>query len=645
MKPFVSLCMIVKNEEKVLRRCLESVKELIDEIIIVDTGSIDRTEKIAKEYTEQIYYYEWDNNFANARNFAQKHASGEWILVLDADEYVDGDNLHEVIAELQASPQSIDALAARIYNFSGVYGEEITNHTSLRLYRNNDSISFARAIHEQLVKDGGELQIFSSDLVIYHSGYLKKTVREKEKNTRNVPLIKTELGATKNGFDYFNLGNEYLSQDNLESALHSYKMAYQLKRDISYSWVSFSVIQIVNCLIRLERYPEALMVIGDAEEIWSSAPDFPGFRGDIYIRLNRLDDAKNCLMNIVENKGRYQNYIASIDFLEFHPYKLLGYIFEQEGNLQLATEYYSKALSFNKNSYDVFRRLLNILSKNASLSQVCSFIEQGNWISDQPKLIRLINILLAISEIELSSHYVGKIQDERIRFGYRLKIVTAQKNAEDAREIIAKTPGIVLTMLNSGFYDLHDLVILSLLYDEGRSIVTLRGALSSSDQHFLDIITGDSQYYDSSSTEKNADTFIVLMERCIQLNQFELLDSLLDKGNLILKNLRSKLANLLYLYNYKDISMELYNEIGIDYLDCQAFCNIIDGLKNLDEIDDALYLALYALEQGNTDFRLYKHAIEFLTLKEELDEAEQVIEMALKVYPDSEWLKQQYINL
>ena len=87
-----SLCMIVKNEEAVLRDCLDSLKELMDEIIIVDTGSTDKTKEIAAEYTSNVYDFEWVNDFAAARNYAFSKATGDYIYSADADEYLDEEN-------------------------------------------------------------------------------------------------------------------------------------------------------------------------------------------------------------------------------------------------------------------------------------------------------------------------------------------------------------------------------------------------------------------------------------------------------------------------------------------------------------------------------------------------------------------------
>ena len=88
----ISLCMIVKNEEQVLARCLDSVADLVDEMIIVDTGSSDATKEIASRYTDQVYDFAWQDDFAAARNFSFSKATKDYIYVPDADEVLDEEN-------------------------------------------------------------------------------------------------------------------------------------------------------------------------------------------------------------------------------------------------------------------------------------------------------------------------------------------------------------------------------------------------------------------------------------------------------------------------------------------------------------------------------------------------------------------------
>ena len=95
-KQTISLCMITKNEDLFLEQCLNSVKNLVDEIIIVDTGSTDRTKEISRKFTDNVFDFEWCDDFSAARNESLKHATGDWILVLDADETISEKDHHTI---------------------------------------------------------------------------------------------------------------------------------------------------------------------------------------------------------------------------------------------------------------------------------------------------------------------------------------------------------------------------------------------------------------------------------------------------------------------------------------------------------------------------------------------------------------------
>src|SRR3989338_181326 len=103
--PTISLCMITKNEEQFIEQCLNSAKELVDEIIIIDTGSDDKTKEIAKRFTDKIYDFKWENDFSKARNFSLQKAAKEWVIILDADETISQTD-HEKIRELVEKPEN-----------------------------------------------------------------------------------------------------------------------------------------------------------------------------------------------------------------------------------------------------------------------------------------------------------------------------------------------------------------------------------------------------------------------------------------------------------------------------------------------------------------------------------------------------------
>lgn len=162
-----SLCMIVKNEEKVLARCLDSLADLMDEIIIVDTGSTDRTKEIASRYTDKIYDFTWIDDFSAARNFADSKAVMEYIYTADADELVDPDNhrklqqLKEVLLPEVEIVQMYYCNDLGDYNTTGNFEKELRP----KLYRRQREFTWIDPIHETLRLDP---VVFDSEIEILH---------------------------------------------------------------------------------------------------------------------------------------------------------------------------------------------------------------------------------------------------------------------------------------------------------------------------------------------------------------------------------------------------------------------------------------------------------------------------------------------
>ncbi|AJG87510.1 glycosyl transferase 2 family protein [Bacillus anthracis] len=183
MKPFLSACLIVKNEEEMLGKCLESLRRVIEEIIVVDTGSTDSTKEIARQFTDKVYDFEWMNDFSEARNFAASKANGEWIIAIDADECVDPDNFKEAIKEIKFHQNKFNMYLVEITSFSGALGENTTVNQMPRIYVNDGTICYKRAIHEQLEAVEGGLRVSLSSLKVYHYGYLSNVVVKRDKKS------------------------------------------------------------------------------------------------------------------------------------------------------------------------------------------------------------------------------------------------------------------------------------------------------------------------------------------------------------------------------------------------------------------------------------------------------------------------------
>ncbi|MFP7733916.1 glycosyltransferase [Priestia aryabhattai] len=637
MKPFISLCMIVKNEEKVLGRCLESVAGLVDEIIIVDTGSSDKTKEIASEYTQDVYDYEWTNSFADARNYAGSKANGRWILVLDADEFVDQENFRETINKLKRIPNPVEGYSVKIYNFLGVYGEQVVQHNNLRIYKNDKSIYYFRSIHEQLGKESESLELDTLDLVIYHSGYLNKTVEEKNKHERNSPLVNKELenGASR-AFDYFNLGNEYFSVNEIEAALGAYKSAYTNKESFDLSWVSIALIQIVNCLTRLERYNEALNVIHDAEQIWSTTVDFKCLKANIYFIQNRFDDVEEEMLDLLKNGHKYNHCILNVNFKDHQPHFLLGNIYALSKNYEKSVFHYVKALNINKIHIETITNLMHVLIKKSSDEEILSFIRRFRWTENRGILVHLIRVFLSLGNAPLSFRLLGFLVDSDIEIkGLLMKSYLLSESLIQCYELLGKIElqdlGVII---KSGYFDIYDMLILDLLLEDKSLLEKIENFLTLEYGNFIEFIQG------SISGKIKESYYINILERCIQLNQFELFERIVSKRyQTKISLIDLSIGHLLYKYEFKELSIDFYSRIDINDLDSQGYINIITYLLGNNQDDEALEFVLSALGREITDFRIFKFGIESLRRKNIESDEENLLKIALDYYPDSNWLK------
>jgi glycosyltransferase involved in cell wall biosynthesis len=645
MNTFMSLCMIVKDEEKVLRRCLDSVKGIIDEIIIVDTGSTDNTKAIAREYTDKIYDFEWNGNFSEARNYAASKATGKWILVLDADEYVERNNLQKAIDEIKEHQDAYDMYLATIINFSGKNAEFTAQHRHWRIYKNDGTIHFYRAIHEQLTKANKEASVGESSLIIYHSGYLSQVVREKNKIERNVPLVQSEIQqSTSEAFDYFNLGNELKRSGQIKEALDAYVKAYQNKKSIWVEWVPFCLCNMVECLISLERYDDALAIIYDAENIYSNAVDFMYYKGYIFLIQNRYDDAREVFEFILQNKEKFNAIIKSPDFRDYFPYKSLGYIYEVKEDYENAVKHYINAINYNGYCLESTVNLINILKKFHSEEEVFSFLSNHVFPKENEELLQqLLVILLNKGLITLTNLFVEKYfkNNDLVQrlTNLKLGIITGgSKQFYQEGEIDSK---ILLSGLNLQILDVADLIILYRSLEDCLSRRYLEIIISNSNlSNLLKIMNNK---VDDITDKVDTTLFLYLIEKCIIFEKLEIIDELISLLNQHIvyfdSNIYLKLGHLFYKYGFVEVGVAFYQEIDVKDYDAECFINTIKAFRKIDALDEALQFALLAIDKKVNDYRIFKEAIEILMLQSNNQLKDYIARIALQIFPDSNTLK------
>ncbi|RSK28619.1 glycosyltransferase [Bacillus sp. HMF5848] len=630
MKPYISLCMIVKNEEKVLRRCLDSVKNIIEEIIIVDTGSTDNTKQIALDYATEVFDYKWNNNFADARNFAQSKANGKWIIFLDADEFVYSQNLINKINEMKEieKTKKYDAFVVEQVNFIGNSGEQVTNCSTIRIYKNDSSIKFYRAIHEQLIKMGGSLSVGVMDLNIYHSGYLVKTQKEKKKTDRNVNLIQRELKHDSHGFDYYNMGNEYHIQGNIEEALNSYKKAYINKEHIDVIWVPRVVERIATCLIQLERYSDAMEVLEDAELYWTNIADFKCLKGQLFVYEHRYEDAESIFLELIANKRNFQTK-HSINYLEYIPYRYLGEIYEKKQDTINAIKYFSLALNFNDQDFYILKKIYNLLVKNEEKNNLITFINNQPNIDKPINRLLLLKALLDLGEIELVEHYVDK-WNVSCSAAFLFKVYLLKGEYRKAYSLIEENSFDII--LEGGWNEYTDILILALQLDEPQLYSDL--LISSHEVESLNYFLNKFNEY---NIEKIKNEVLYILNKCIEYQKYDLFEQVIHKISSLSINV--ELGNLLYNNGFKDLALDFYLQIDdLIKLDEQAYVNIIESFIEKDNKNEALNFAFMAIEQDKIDYRIFILAIRILDEMNIQDDKDKLVDIAIKYYPGSKYL-------
>ncbi|MCI7344290.1 MAG: glycosyltransferase [Fusobacterium necrophorum] len=225
----ISAVIIVFNEERCINRCITSLINKVDEIIILDTGSTDNTINFIKKYNSHIiklYNYNWNYNFSEARNFAKSKATNEWIFFIDADEYLDSSSNIKLLLN---SFNNIPIINSLVISPKIINHNEHTIISVKRIFTQKSNIEFFGKIHEEPRKDisklGKDLFHLSLNIVINHDGYLPNIIESKNKLKRNLDLLEEMLVVepTNPRWSYFLVrdGLEVIELDKLENLIYN----------------------------------------------------------------------------------------------------------------------------------------------------------------------------------------------------------------------------------------------------------------------------------------------------------------------------------------------------------------------------------------------------------------------------------------
>ncbi len=403
----ISACVIVKNEEVNIIKWLENMKKIADEMIVVDTGSCDKTVFLAQQAGAKVYFYQWQDDFAGAKNFAMEQALGDWIIFLDADERFSTasiENVRRVIMREHLHVETVDAIMCSIINIDVDQNNiELGRFLNVRLFRNSPELGYRGKIHEELRhKKRAVRLLIEQTLEIYHTGYSTKRVQAKIK--RNLKLLQADIREHGESEKHY----RYLSDCYHALGAHAQAVKYaklHLKSNVrSIGSESDIYRNLINSMIFLKQNEKDIEVyIKEAISKFSDIPDFYAYYAASFFRAKDFSQAKQYFFKAlaIYKASRLKGINASsFMFVLTEVYGYLSDIFQREQDLPMAFYYVDLALQANKYNCQAFSQLYSLCEVYSyEKLEVCL---KAYYLDSREDLIFIVQQL---SDMELCSSY------------------------------------------------------------------------------------------------------------------------------------------------------------------------------------------------------------------------------------------------
>lgn len=334
----ISICMIVKNEEQYIGSCLQSLPGDI-EIVIVDTGSTDRTTEIAESYSNvRLYHHTWEEDFAKARNYCLSKAIGSHIFVLDADERFQSGTYEQIVNYVKQNSQKPAAVMIRNIDDS----HEFTRvHRMVRLFPNHEKYRFHGPVHEVLYNDQSIASFEMGEIMIDHYGYNQSNYKEKKYDVY-LSLYQKQLRVNSaDGYIWYQLGKLHASVDELEGACEAFIQAINFMTAPTLSHAAM-VVEFAKVLRKAQMIEDAIQLLEINQNHYSDYAELWFQLGLLYMDVGRMELIPVAFKQAIQigESGKYATIEGAGSFLAAYN---LGVFYEVTGKTEKALVYYNMA--------------------------------------------------------------------------------------------------------------------------------------------------------------------------------------------------------------------------------------------------------------------------------------------------------------
>jgi len=580
--------MIVKNEEENLPRCLESIKDIVDEIIIVDTGSTDSTVKIAESYGAKVFFYKWDSSFANARNFSLEKASKDWILIMDADDELKREDKDKVIHLVNDKSSNIDIFFGETLSYVGeTPGSEIYTNINVRFIRNGKGIKFRGDIHEQIVFENKN-DVRLAEVRFYHYGYLNKTVEAKNKRKRNMEIIEKMLMDNPNdSFMLYNMGTEYNAMGKFSEALNYYKKSYENFNPHSVAFNSKLILKMIYCYEALGEFNEEIRLIDEGLKYYSKFTELEFHRAIVSYNRKKYELAIEALKKCID-MGEPPAVFRDLSGVgSYRAYYLLGVIYFDIENYDEAYKCLDMTLKINPKFTEAILKISQVMFiKNISVDEIeLKLTSYFNGNVDENTNLLLSDIFYNKNKFDIAYKYADKVENyktnsPKINY-YKGILLFYQRNFKEALDSFSKVE--IGDFYNKTVYYSILCEIFTNQYDHADNLLNITKRFNENEKTtvyktFKDIVQGN-KYNQLAEDKENSIKFLSpmfdLLEIILKSNSFDEFEKAVQLLNLIDDdNILLLLGKLYYKRGYFEFafkefirSIKIYEKIDIEALE------------------------------------------------------------------------------
>jgi glycosyltransferase involved in cell wall biosynthesis len=630
--PKISACLIVNNEERNIGRCIDSLNRIVDEVIVVDTGSTDDTIRIVTEKGAQVYFYKWHDDFSAARNYSFTKAKGNWIFIVDADEYIEESFTRDHIMEVLDNSKKFDAVRTRTININEDTSEVQMVLPHIRFIKNHCGIHFVNPIHEEL-KKGNTTSIKTYewlDFYVVHTGYSSETVLRKNKLERNSRILKNAIQKQPdNGHLLFYLADTYISHRQWEEGFKFLEAAMDKKID-SKPIRTRLLYRYIECVRHFNPLGgEAIKLTDKAIEEFPDYSEFYYLKGTLLEEKQRYYDALGSFKQSLYLYTVFTDYPVTLQREQISV--RIAYCYENLRMFHEAVEEYVILLKSVKWNKEIFVQLVSLLKVESSHDDIFLFLKRNFVIFQNKFMPEVIECMIYLGMFDLAKdcfNELPEVMESHPNLAIELDFYRNQEiNKDNAKHLYEQKKHNKLGI---------QLLIVAILTEDQEIFTFLQDTQLNQDiVDLIDLLFGV-EGEQSLDLKKN---YLLFLEQLLMLERYDLFEHFTDENNALSISISEELGDLLDKFRLTSLAVYQYKlKLMNDPMNVIVQLKLAEGLIKIEEWAEAEKILLQLLIHHPYKFPIYPNIVQVKRKLNKIEDLFPLMKKAKSEFSDSNWV-------